>query len=86
MTPIEFENQTHLIAAPENWPHHLEPMSVLPVRFDTRPDGVPTIVSYWRPTPAELAILAEGGYIRLTAFDLRQQPVALSAEHITALA
>lgn len=42
------------------------------------PEQTPVIMSYWKPTPEEIAELNAGGYVRLTIVGTGMPPVALA--------
>ena len=43
-------------------------------------DGIPAVVSYWKPTENELAILAAGGSIALWVIGSTMLPVMLAVD------
>ena len=52
------------LRAPNGWDQAHVPCNALPITR-TECDGIPAVVSYWKPTENELAILAGGGSIAL---------------------
>lgn len=67
------------LRAPNSWDQAQLPCSALPVTR-TECDGIPAVVSYWRPTENELAILAAGGSIALWVIGSTMPPVMLAVD------
>jgi hypothetical protein len=79
MIILEFDAQTRVLNAPAGW-NESQPIQcgMLPIE-DTAFDGIPAMVSYWKPTPEELAVLIAGGHIRLIVYGAQHPPVWVDA-------
>lgn len=44
------------------------------------PDGAPWVVSYWRPDPEELALLAAGASVRFSCWGRTHPPIYLGVD------
>lgn len=68
-----------MLGAPAGWDQSKLPCDALPV---TRVlwDGVPAVVSYWVPTPEELAALNAGHAVQLSVVGQTMPPVALGVD------
>lgn len=56
---------THLFGAPLDWDHDVIPCDALPVKQVEGEAGVVWMVSQWKPTAEELAVLLANGSIHL---------------------
>ena len=76
LQPIENEHTNTMLGAPRDWDEARDGKCIgLPVHRDKeRGDWH----SYWRPSPADLALLASGMPIRLTVFGTAHPPVAIA--------
>lgn len=72
------EGATHNPGAPKGWTPADGECGGLPIIIVPKPDGqhVERCVSAWKPTPAELAMLNDGGFVLLHVWGW-QVPVAL---------
>jgi hypothetical protein len=69
---------THMLGAPPNWdPEKDGACGVLPVRAGMHSPGVPCMVSEWKPSPEEIAVLAAGGSIFLSVVGATHPVVAV---------
>lgn len=68
-----------VLGAPPGWDQQGVPCDALPVTRGTL-DGIPAIVSYWLPSPEELAALNRGYAVALHVLGVAHPPVALSVE------
>lgn len=68
-----------VLGAPKGWDQAQLPCSALPITR-TQCDGIPALVSYWKPSENELAILAGGGSIALWVIDSTMPPVMLAVD------
>lgn len=85
MNLIEFEGQTRVIGAPNGWDHKAQgECSKLPV-LDHEWDGLPVMSSFWKPSPAELLELQNGGKIVLSIMGRGHPVVALSVSQCVAV-
>ena len=64
---------------PINWDHDKQPCDPLPV-MQIDMDGVPAIISFWKPTPSELAGINAGHPVALWVMGGGMPPVALTVE------
>lgn len=83
MKIVEFKGQTQVLGPPPdfNRPGALVECGALPIRVELL-DGMPTMTSCWKPSPAEIDALAAGACITLTVFSNRHPPVAVGIEHV----
>lgn len=65
MKAIEFVGQTDVFGETTPPTGEVEGAVCLPVRAGVDRDGNKVMVSYWKPSPAELVGLAEGAYVCL---------------------
>ena len=81
MNHVKHPKTNFTFLAPEGMPN----CDDLAVVRGTIPGGSnsPTIMSYWKPTDAELAELIVGGHIRLSIIGEGMPPVALSVVDAT---
>ena len=68
-----------VLGAPKGWEQAKLPCSALPITR-TECDGIPAVVSYWKPTENEMAILAGGGSIALWVVGSTMPPVMLAVD------
>ncbi len=73
MIPLRISNATRVLA--ETQDEYL----CLAIR-DEVIDGVNYMTSLWEPSPAELAMLAGGGHVRLTILGSGHPPVMLTTQ------
>jgi hypothetical protein len=80
VNPVEFEGQTTLLAPPAGTPRG--ECGALPVRIVPVPGSTygGHILSYWRPTPEELAELNAGAHVRLAVHGGGHPPVWIDVE------
>lgn len=75
MIPKQHPSNNHVFGAPGGWDQDKLPCSALPVTLGpTDEGGWAGIMSYWKPTDEELAVLNAGGLVKLTVLG-RQHPV-----------
>jgi hypothetical protein len=68
-----------VLGAPKGWDQGELPCGALPITR-TEIDGMPAVVSYWKPTAEELAALAAGGSVALWVIGTTMPPVSLVVE------
>lgn len=68
-----------VLGAPKGWDQAQLPCEALPITR-TECEGIPAVVSYWKPTENELAILAGGGSIALWVIGSTMPPVMLAVD------
>lgn len=79
MNKIQHPSNNAVLGAPVGWDQKQLPCNALPVtRMDW--EGRPAVLSFWKPTPEELATLNAGGSVVLWVAGVTMPPVALSAE------
>lgn len=67
-----------VLGAPPGVP--LDECNALPITRIQYSDGTPAVASYWRPTPAELALLNHGHAVRLTVLGTTHPPLMLGVD------
>lgn len=65
-----------VLGAPKGWDQAQLPCGALPITR-TECEGIPAVVSYWKPSENELAILVAGGSIALWVIGSTMPPVML---------
>lgn len=73
MQPLRITNATRVLAETQ------EEYYALAI-LDEVIDGVPQMTSVWEPTPRELAMLQDGGAVRLTILGTTHPPVMITAQ------
>jgi hypothetical protein len=79
MNKMQHSSNNGVLGAPAGWDQNELPCGALPVTH-TECDGVPAVVSYWKPSANELALLAEGAAIALWVIGRTMPPVSLMVE------
>lgn len=79
MNKMQHPSNNAVLGAPAGWDQEQLPCSALPVTR-TEWDGVPAVVSFWKPTAEELALLAAGGSVALWIVGQTMPPVSLAVE------
>ena len=67
-----------VLGAPPGVP--IDECNALPITRILYSDGTPAVSSYWHPTPAELALLAQGYSVRLTVLGTTHAPLMLGVD------
>ncbi|WP_194720810.1 hypothetical protein [Noviherbaspirillum malthae] len=79
MNKTQHPSNNAVLGAPAGWDQKQLPCSALPVtRTDW--DGVPAVLSFWKPTAEELAALNAGGSVVLWVAGQTMPPVALTVD------
>lgn len=78
MRPIQHRTATRVLRAPPGV--SIEECTPLAITDVTFPDGSHSVVSFWQPSPAELALLAAGKPVRLLAWGVTHPPVSVGVE------
>lgn len=78
MQPSSFPEQNKIYTKPEGWTD--EECGDLSVWQGNYNNGTPVIISYWKPTPDDMATLNSGGGIYLQVCTSVQPPVLLTTE------
>lgn len=86
MKAIEFVGQHLVLRPPDGWDNDGATLKCggLPIKREIS-GGVPCVVSYWRPDAAALAVLNDGGHVRLSIVGVTQPPVLVAAEKVEEL-
>ena len=79
MESIEHPSNNAVLGAPAGWDQSALPCDALAVTRDVV-DGVPCVVSFWKPSDAELATLQAGGSVALWVVGETMRPVSLTVE------
>lgn len=79
MNKIQHPSNNGVLGAPAGWDQNQLPCSALPITR-TEWDGVPAIVSFWKPTPEELEALNKGAAVFLSIVGNSMPPVAIGVE------
>lgn len=79
MERTQHPSNNAVIGAPVGWDQGTLPCSALPItRLDE--DGLPVMVSFWRPSAEELARLNTGGSVSLWIYGTEHPVVSVGAE------
>ena len=79
MNKIQHPSNNGVLGAPAGWDQGELPVNALPVTH-THVGDLPAVLSYWRPSAEELAVLNAGGSIALWVLGATMPPVNLSIE------
>lgn len=79
MNKMQHPSNNAVLGAPAGWDQEQLACSALPVTR-TEWDGAPAVVSFWKPTAEELAMLNAGGAVQLWIVGHTMPPVALAVE------
>ncbi|MBT2326103.1 hypothetical protein J7E62_27620 [Variovorax paradoxus] len=79
MRPTQHPSNNRVLGAPAGWDQSELPCGALAIT-DTVVDGMPHVVSFWRPTAEELATLNAGGTVALWIVGRTMPPAALCVE------
>jgi hypothetical protein len=79
MNRVQHPSNNAVLGAPSGWDQKELPCSALPITR-TECEGLPVVVSFWRPTADELAALNAGQVIALAVIGSTMPPVSLSVE------
>ena len=79
MNKIQHPSNNGVLGAPAGWDQGELPCSALPITH-THVGDLLAVVSYWRPSVEELAVLDAGGAIALWVLGATMPPVILSVE------
>ena len=79
MNKHQHHTNNAVLDAPAGWDQaHLLCTALQITRIDI--EGMPAVVSYWKPSENELAMLAAGGSIALTVLGVTMPPVILAVD------
>lgn len=79
MEVATIKGATHNPGAPRNWTEANGPCGSLPIRYQKDAFGNNECISAWKPTPEELQMLNDGGFVILSVSGW-QVPVSLYVE------
>jgi hypothetical protein len=79
MEKVQHSSNNMVLGAPPGWQQDVLPCDALPVTL-TEMNGLPTVVSFWKPTADELLLLCAGGSVALSIIGESMPPVSLSVE------
>lgn len=84
MNPTQHPSNNLVLGAPVGWNQGDVCCHALAVTKGMTPEGQPVVVSFWRPTAEELALLNAGGLVALCVHGHTMPPVWLEARHAQA--
>lgn len=76
MNKFQHPSNNAVLGAPVGWDQGELPCGALPITR-TEVNGLPVVVSYWRPDAAYLAVLNAGGSVALHVLGATMPPVML---------
>ena len=79
MRPTQHPSNTRVLGAPVGWKQGELPCGALAIT-DSDMNGMPCVVSYWRPDAADLAALNAGGLVAMSIIGQTMPPAALYVE------
>jgi len=79
MNKHQHHTNNAVLGAPDGWDQAHLLCNALPItRIEI--EGMPALVSYWKPSENELAMLTDGGSIALTVLGVTMPPVMLAVD------
>ncbi len=79
MNRMQHPSNNAVLGAPQGWDQSSLPCNALPITR-TEWDGVPAVVSFWKPTKEEIDALKDGQPVALWVAGSSMPPVALMVE------
>ena len=79
MNRMQHPSNNAVLGAPAGWDQEQLPCGALPITR-TEWDGMPAVVSFWKPSAEELALLNAGGSVSLWLIGQTMPPAALGVE------
>jgi hypothetical protein len=79
MRPTQHSSNTRVLGAPAGWDQGELPCSALAIT-DSSMEGVPCVVSYWKPDEADLAALNAGATVALSICGRTMPPACVYVE------
>lgn len=73
---VQHPSNNGVFGAPDGWDQKQLPCGALPVTHTTA-DSIPAVVSFWKPSPEELAALNAGEHVVLWVIGGGMPPVAI---------
>lgn len=80
MNKFQHPSNNAVLGAPAGWDQKQLPCNALPVTR-AKWEGVPAVLSFWKPAPEELAALNAGGTVVLWVAGDTMPPVALTVDN-----
>jgi hypothetical protein len=84
MNPIQHKTSNDVLGAPPGMSRdQCKPLYVTRVFYDQRGLGdqsIPGVISYWQPTPEQLALLNQGAPVFLSCLGATHPPVSIGVE------
>jgi hypothetical protein len=79
MIRTQHPSNNDVLGAPKGWDQGHLPVSALPITR-TQVEGLDAIMSFWRPTPEEIAAINAGGTVSLLILGSSMPPVSLTVD------
>lgn len=79
MTPIQHHTATRVLGAPKDWDQQVLPCNAIAIT-DVESEGIPSVLTYWRPSLDDLVNLANGGYVCLSVVGRTMAPCHIFTE------
>jgi hypothetical protein len=79
MNRMQHPSNNSVLGAPAGWDQKELPCGALPITR-TECEGLPAVVSFWKPTAEELAMLNAGGSVALWVIGQTMPPVSLTVD------
>ena len=76
MNRVQHHSNNAVLGAPAGWDQKELPCGALPITR-TKVEGLPVVMSYWRPTAEELLALNTGAVIELCVVGHTMPPVSI---------
>lgn len=80
MRAIQHKTNTRVLGAPKDWNQAVLPCNAIAVT-DVLVEGQPAIMTFWKPSADELALLNSGGLVTLCTSGSNMPPVAIGVDH-----
>lgn len=84
MQPIQHATSNDVLAPPAGMPREeCKPLFITRIWYDHQFDSskaIPGVISYWKPTPQQLALLNSGAPVYLSFLGANHPPVAVGVE------
>ncbi|MBV6321917.1 hypothetical protein [Duganella violaceipulchra] len=79
MNQHQHPSNNDVLGAPKGWDQDEVPCRALPITRVSY-DGIAAVMSYWKPTADELAMLNAGGSVALSIIGTTMPPVMLAVD------
>lgn len=77
MNKTQHPSNNRVLGAPAGWDQQTLPCDALAVT-DVTIEGIPAVMSFWRPTPEEIEALKGGALVALSVVGSSMPPVSLA--------